>query len=301
MAEIVLLDGGMGQELVARNDADPTPMWSARVLADRPDLVEAVHRDFFEAGATVATLNTYSVTPERLHRHAPDEDTDALFERLQAAAIRVASAARGDRDVALAGCLPPLAWSYRPDAAPPQGLMQQTYARLVAAQGDHCDLMLAETMSGVREAGAATRAIVAAGHLAWIALSVDDRDGTRLRSGEPLEDGISAVAEAGADAILLNCSRPEAIAQGLPILATVHVPFGAYANGFEFAGDLEFGGTVKGLTKRLELTPEAYADHAMTWIAAGATIVGGCCEVGPAHIAHLAQRIRAAGHRVVRP
>ena len=37
----------------------------------------------------------------------------------------------------------------------------------------------------------------------------------------------------------------------------------------------------------------------MGWVAAGATIVGGCCETGPAHIAEIARRLRAGGYRIV--
>ena len=47
------------------------------------------------------------------------------------------------------------------------------------------------------------------------------------------------------------------------------------------------------------MDPQTYADHAMGWVAQGATILGGCCEIGPAHIAELARRLRAAGHRIV--
>ena len=65
---IVLLDGGMGQELLSRSDVKPTPLWSAQFLLDKPDIVEGVHRDFIEAGAKVLTLSSYSVTPERLQR-----------------------------------------------------------------------------------------------------------------------------------------------------------------------------------------------------------------------------------------
>ncbi|MEX0305471.1 MAG: homocysteine S-methyltransferase family protein, partial [Leisingera sp.] len=48
-----------------------------------------------------------------------------------------------------------------------------------------------------------------------------------------------------------------------------------------------------------DLGPKAYAEFAMGWTAQGATIVGGCCEVGPEHIAELACQLRAAGHRIV--
>jgi homocysteine S-methyltransferase len=56
---------------------------------------------------------------------------------------------------------------------------------------------------------------------------------------------------------------------------------------------------VDALHAREDLTPEAYARHCMAWIDAGATIVGGCCETGPAHIAELSRAIRAAGHTIV--
>jgi homocysteine S-methyltransferase len=132
-----------------------------------------------------------------------------------------------------------------------------------------------------------------------VALSVDDQDGTRLRSGEPLADVLPHVGKAAA--LLINCSSPEAIKPALDILKTAGLPFGAYANGFEkitqeFLGDKP---TVDSLSARRDLTPAAYADHVMGWIEQGATIVGGCCEVGPAHIKEIAERLRAAGHTIV--
>ena len=76
------------------------------------------------------------------------------------------------------------------------------------------------------------------------------------------------------------------------------LPHGGYANGFTKADVLQIGGTVSGLTTRTDLDPEAYANHAMAWIEAGATIVGGCCEVGPAHIAALAKRLKPAAMKL---
>ena len=77
--------------------------------------------------------------------------------------------------------------------------------------------------------------------------------------------------------------------------------FGAYANGFTeiSEGFLEDAPTVDALSQRTDLGPDAYADIAMSWVDQGATIIGGCCEVGPAHIAVLADRLRAAGYEIV--
>ena len=303
MAEIVLLDGGMGQELVRRSAAAPSPLWSAEVMEREPDLVQALHADFIEAGARVVTFNSYSATPERLARHMETDEAERRFEALQRAAIGLARAASRDapRPVAVAGCLPPLGGSYHPEAGPGFEQTLANYRRILAIQSEACDLVMAETMSSVAEARAAARTIREVGQRGWIALSVSDDDGTRLRSGEPLEAGCAAAVEEGAEVVLLNCSRPEAIWRGLSILAATGLPFGAYANGFTNAAELSIGGTVAGMGVRRDLGPDAYADHAMAWIAKGATIVGGCCEVGPAHIARLRERIEAAGHEIVAP
>ena len=61
MTQIILLDGGMGQELIHRAGDRPTPLWSTQVMIDHPGLVAEVHRDFAAAGATVATTNTYAI------------------------------------------------------------------------------------------------------------------------------------------------------------------------------------------------------------------------------------------------
>jgi len=292
MADIVLLDGGMGQELIHRSSQPPSPLWSARVMMDEPEIVEAVHREYIDAGALVLTLNSYSATPERLARDASAD----LFEPLQAKAIAIARAARGDRQITIAGCLSPLYGSYHPEWAPSFEECLATYRRIVAEQQGAVDVFLCETLSSVKEVRAAVQAAAESGKPVWCGMSVNDTDGTRLRSGEDLERAASAAGEAGAEAVLINCSWPEAVTQGQAVLKRTGLAHGGYANGFTKADTLEIGGTVSGLTARTDLGPEAYADHALRWIDAGATIVGGCCEVGPAHIAHLAKRLIAEGH-----
>jgi len=295
VTKIVLLDGGMGQELIARSSLPPAPLWSAHVMMNEPEIVEAVHRDYIEAGAKVLTLNTYSATPERLARDASED----LFGRLQKQAIEIAGKAKGDVNITIAGCLPPLFGSYHPENVPAYDICLETYRRIVAQQRDAVDVFLCETMASVKEVEAAVLTAVESGKPVWCAMTVLEEDGTSLRSGEPLADGASAAAKAGAEAVLVNCSRPEALMRSMAVLAASDLPFGGYANGFTKADDLELGGTVDALSARTDLGPDAYADHAMDWVEAGATIVGGCCEVGPAHIAKLAERLREADHQIV--
>lgn len=58
MSNITLLDGGMGQELLRRSKRPATPMWSADIMLNEPNLVSDLHYDFIQAGASVITLNT---------------------------------------------------------------------------------------------------------------------------------------------------------------------------------------------------------------------------------------------------
>ncbi|NCQ24647.1 MAG: homocysteine S-methyltransferase [Rhodobacteraceae bacterium CG17_big_fil_post_rev_8_21_14_2_50_63_15] len=298
MTQITLLDGAIGQELVKRSGDRATPLWSTQVMIDHPDLVRQVHDDYFAAGATLATTNTYAVLRDRLARVGLSDDV----ARLTATAVQAARAARDAHGRGrVAGSIGPLIASYRPDLCPPAAEAAERYAETVAALAPHVDLLLIETMSSVDQARGALMAATRADLPVWLGVTVSDEDGTHLRSGEALGDLASVVAEFAPAAVLINCSRPESVAAGLEIVRSFGRPFGAYANGFTriSAGFLTDAPTVDALEARHDLTPAAYADFAMGWIAQGATIVGGCCEVGPDHIAELARRILEAGHEIV--
>ena len=116
MAEITLLDGGMGQELVARSGDDPTPLWATRVMLDHPHLVRAIHDDYFAAGATVATTNTYAIHHDRLEGFGLDH----LFSDLHRNAVAEAVAARAAHGSGrIAGSMGPLIATYRADVTLP--------------------------------------------------------------------------------------------------------------------------------------------------------------------------------------
>lgn len=291
---MTLLDGGMGQELVRRSARPPSSMWSARVLLDEPALVATLHREYIEAGADVITLASYSATPERLTR---DADV-ALFEPLQAAACDVARRARDAADrtgVRIAGTLPPLFASYHANIDAGEAETLATYRRIVSCQRDACDLVLCETMASVNQARLAATAALESTLPVWVALTVDDACSGALRSGEPLERAVQMLEALGVDAILLNCSTPEAIDAAWPALTSATVATGVYANAFHSIDALAPGGTVDALERRDDLGPEAYAAFAERWIDAGATIIGGCCETTPAHIRELDMRRAARG------
>ncbi|MEL6888004.1 MAG: homocysteine S-methyltransferase family protein, partial [Pseudomonadota bacterium] len=198
-----------------------------------------------------------------------------------------------------AGSIGPIGASYRPDLHPAPAEAVATYTEIVNKLAPAVDVLLFETVSCAAHARDALTAAKPSGKPIWISVTVDDRDGSRLRSGEPVRDVLDVTEDA--DAVLINCSTPEVIPAALAELAAAPQPIGAYANGFENISDgfLSAKPTVDTLTTRCDFSPALYADHVMAWVDAGATIVGGCCEVSPAHIAEIARRLRDAGHTIV--
>ncbi|MEM8842175.1 MAG: homocysteine S-methyltransferase family protein [Pseudomonadota bacterium] len=299
MTAVVLMDGGMGQELIRRATADPTPAWSAEVMDNQPDLVRAVHLENIRAGARVITCNAYSVMPNRLEAVGKVDQ----FERLQRLACRIALEAREESgaDITVAGCLSPFVWSYRPGLNPPVAEMLTVYRDVARIQADYVDVLLCETMGSADEGKAAATAACETGKPVWVSWTLADDDSGRIRSGETLAEANAALQGLPVAARLVNCSRPETVDLALGDLLALGGPVGAYANGFTgIKSYFTAGTTVEGLDARADLGPVQYADFAMRWADRGLSLIGGCCEISPAHIAELNSRLGDAGHNVVR-
>ena len=292
-AKPILLDGGMGQEIVNRGGKGGYGEWAVAAVYEDADLVREIHCDYIRAGADVITTNTYGTTRIRL-RHAGIEDR---FEQLARFAGVLAVAARaecGRLDVKVAASLPPLEASYVNEFALSFDETAAQYGELMDLLAPYVDIYLGETLSTSFESRAFLAAAAARDKTAWLALTLGDHGSTNLRGGESLETVIGDLGDAPPDALLINCTTPDSISRALPILRARGIPYGAYANGFvEIPDDWEEEGGVVQLSSRADLPPEVYAGHAAGWLDAGASIVGGCCEIGPAHIARLRQLIDA--------
>jgi len=286
LKNICLLDGGLGQEIYRRASVTNAYLWSVEVMRHEPEVVQAVHRAYIDAGARVCTLNTYAATPDRLAREGLGDSLEAIHQ--QALQICRAAITSSGKAVDIAGSLGPLLGSYRDIPPLTDETMVNDYRRLCAAQ-EGVDLFLIETMTNSREAMAACQAAAETGLPYALALRVEN-DGA-LRSGESLINTIDQVRAYEPSAVLINCSEPEITTQVMPQLANCGLPFGAYANGFVSVDALPNGSTVDALERRSDVTVQAYTDWALQWIEAGASLVGGCCEITPAHIDYLHQTL----------
>ncbi len=297
-ARIILLDGGMGRELKRMGAPFRQPEWSALALMEAPETVERAHAAFIAAGAEVIITNSYALVPFHIGEARFAKDGQALAElagRLARAAANAVTDAPKDRKVLVAGSLPPLFGSYRPDLFD-AGRAPELLAPLVAGLAPHVDLWLGETLGSIAEAEAVADALADDPRPHWISYTLADEkpdlEVPRLRSGEPVAEAVRAALRRGAKAVLFNCSQPEVMAPALEVaretLAALgaEIPIGAYANAFP-PKDESAQANEEASDLRDDLDPAGYLGFARDWAARGATIIGGCCGIGPEHIAAL--------------
>ncbi len=295
--EPVILDGATGTELQRRGAAMDEAAWCAVATLTHGDLLHAVHVDYIRAGADVITTNTFASARHLLEGAGLGDRTPEFYRRATAiarAAAAEAGAAVG-RPIAVAGSISTM----RPvlkggDRRDPNMVMDP--ARLAANYREAAetlaeagvDLILLEMICDLERGGLALAAARATGLPVWVGMSAQRRGPGPLLSFH--EDGptfAALVEHYAAQPIaalgVMHSSLPDTDEALPPLLAAAQVPVMAYPeSGYFRSPDWVF----------TEVEPEAFADAAAGWVRQGVRIVGGCCGLGPEHIAALARRLR---------
>jgi S-methylmethionine-dependent homocysteine/selenocysteine methylase len=181
-----------------------------------------------------------------------------------------------------------LSESYRPDLVPGDDESRPIYSEIIKALSADVDLYLCETMSSVREAVNAASSVreTDPDKPLWVALTLADEPGGGLRSGEKMDQVVSALEPYDVDAFLFNCTDPTSISVALEELVPLtNKPTGAYPNRFHVPPGWTLDNEIA--VEPTEMTVEDYLGFVDTWRRSGATIIGGCCGVGPEFIAAL--------------
>ncbi|HTQ71744.1 MAG TPA: homocysteine S-methyltransferase family protein [Acidocella sp.] len=301
---MIILDGGMSRELQRVGAPFRQPEWSALALIETPSLVEQVHREYAAAGADVITTNSYALVPFHIGEARFQAEGLALAARAGELARRAANdvnQAQPGRHVRVAGSLPPVFGSYRPDLFD-AARAQDYLSVLVTGLSPFVDIWLGETLSAIDEAKAALEALPHDGRPVWMSFTLEDSEAARgqtpaLRSGEAVADAATWAIAAGIETLLFNCSQPEVMEPAIRAAAAVFaaakadITIGVYANAFESHDDEKANETLADIRQDLDGT--RYGDWAAQWQAAGAAIIGGCCGIGVRHINALSQRFTA--------
>lgn len=288
----IILDGGMGRELQRIGAPFQQPEWSAQALIEAPHFISQAHRNFIEAGAEVITTNTYALVPFHIGEKRFAEQGANL---IKSAAELARKCVLDNPGPLVAGCIPPLLGSYRPDLF--SSIKAKPLLELFIKHQEHdVDIWLAETISSIEEATMIQNRTAITDKPTWIAFTIQDEITTEplLRSGELVYDAVSQIARQHVSAILFNCSCAEVMENALVAAKRALIDLGndngvllgVYANSFPPIGEQhEANSGVCGI--RDDLSPQKYREFASAWINAGASIIGGCCGISPEHIKEL--------------
>lgn len=288
----VVLDGGLSNALEDRGHDLSSDLWTARLLLDQPGEIAAVHAAYFRAGADVATTASYQASVPGLVAAGLDRPA---AEDVIRASVTVANRVRDElaadlgRPLLVAASVGPYG-AYLADGSEYRGRYGVTAAalrdfhaprlELLAAAGP--DLLAVETIPDADEAEVLVPLLADLGLPAWFSYAVA---GDRTRAGQPLAAAYDVLAGCPAlVAVGVNCSAPHDVAGALAAAReSTGRPGVAYPNLGE-AWDAEH--------HRWDGRAEYDVALASDWVAAGARLVGGCCRVGPALIADLADALK---------
>ncbi len=288
---VVVSDGGLATELEARGHDLSDDLWSARLLADAPDEITAVHTAFFRSGAAVATTATYQASFDGFAARGIDRSLAATLMRRS---VELAGSARND----LGGDGRWVAASIGPYGAALangeeyRGRYGLSVAQLAAWHRPRLEVILeagpdvlaVETVPDIDEAEAVAGLIADLGVPAWLSYTVD---GTQTRAGQPLAEAFAVAA--GVPEIVavgVNCCAPQDV---LPAIAVAREATGKPVVVYPNSGEVW-----DGLRRMWTGTSSWAADLVPQWVAAGARIVGGCCRVRPSDIARIAADVAQA-------
>ena len=283
-----ILDGGMGQELLARGMKPNSTLWSANAILDKNyhQLVLDTHIDFIKAGAEIIVTTTFATRQKRLK----ENNLLYKFEYLNQKAGEIAQAAKQKfPNTYIAGGLPPQNLTYEADDRDESEIIENFNSQ-AKALNPYIDFFYFDVWSSIKEVKCGIEAVKEFKKPYLVGLHISE--GTTLPSGENIKE-IKNIIDENALGVMLSCVSPENFEKNLGELKNLNVPFGFKLNGFVttkleesytsiFQGKKTNPNEILG--KREDLTPIKIQEIAKKFKDGGATILGGCCETGPSHI-----------------
>eukprot|EP01084_Bolivina_argentea_P122527 217112_1 len=311
---IRILDGSMGLYLIHTGVPKSTKIWSAAALIDPKYHINVInaHKEYLQCGSNIITTNNYACIPGYLSQIGMENEIESLTEL----AVSLAHQAREEfiienkryskSDIKIAGCIPPLMESYRPDLRLSEQLSLKYYSKIVKSlqKGKSIDIFLIETMGCLDTALYALRAIACnnQNNNNEIFVSFSLNNNGNLRSNENINYVIEKLEiwmkHLNISIISMNCCTPESIenafhnlnSKSLTILQKYNVFMGAYPNG---TVEIKTDWTLKesGYNPiRQDLLPNIlYSQFYKKWInkyykTKRLRLLGGCCNIEPHHI-----------------
>lgn len=296
----LILDGGLATELETRGEDLDDPLWSAKVLLERPERIRRVHHDYLAAGADCVTSASYQASFEGFARRGLSRDkARALFQ----ASVDLAREARdgfwavpghreGRHRPLVAASVGPYG-AYLADGSEFRGdydlgldeLTEFHRERFEALSRSGADLLALETVPSCVEAQALARLLESTpGPPAWMSFSC--RDGRHISDGTPLRD-VAAELDGCRRlvAVGVNCTAPRHVAS---LLRSVRGATGKLLVAYPNSGERY---DVEGKAWRPGGDEAEPVEACREWLDQGARLIGGCCRTSPATIRAMRRKL----------
>ena len=287
---LTILDGGMGQELLARGMEPSGTLWSTNALLHEKyhKLILDIHLDFIKAGAEIIVTTTFTTRKSRLRDNKVLDKYEYLNKKAGEIAQRVKKIYP---KVLIAGGLPPQNLTYEADDRD-EDEIKENFNSQAKLLNPYIDFFYFDVLSSVREVRIAVDSIKEFGKPYLIGAHISE--GKNLPSGEKVTNIIKDIKHENLLGLILSCVSPENYELNLEEIKKLGVPFGFKLNAFvttnpkpNYTGAYnksKTGNPNEFLGVRKDLTPEKMYEFAKKFKDAGATIIGGCCETRPSHI-----------------
>ena len=290
-----ILDGGMGQELLARGMEHNSTLWSANAILNEKyhKLVLDTHKDFIKAGAEVIVTTSFATRKKRLKENNIEDKFDYLNKKAGEIALK---AKEEFSNVFVAGGLPPQNLTYQSDDRDENEIIKD-FNEQAKVLNPYIDFFYFDVWSSIKEVKCGINAIKEFKKPYLVGVHISE--GTALPSGEKIAD-LKNVIDEKVLGVMLSCVSPENFEANLDQLKNLNVPFGFKLNGFITTKPKDGYTTSylkykKGvnpnefLGQRKDLTPDKIGEIARKFRNNGATIIGGCCETRPEHIKEMSK------------
>lgn len=275
--ERVLMNGATGTEVERRGVPQMDNGWNGGGILSAPDIVRQVHREYLDQGAEIIISNTFA-TNEHILRGAGQVEAFDTFNRRGVELAIEARTEAGAHDALVAGAI--AYWSFAGAPPEPEALRDSTGAQAAIMADAGADFLILEMMAERDRMLATLDGAATSGLPVWAGLSCvpDERGEMVLLHGGPLVDALTSLRDHGASVVGIMHTDVEDVPACLDILEA-----GWSGETYVYAHS---GRMVDGAwTFDNVISPENYATCAAEWVARGIKIIGGCCGIGPAHMA----------------
>ena len=291
-----ILDGGMGQELIKKGLKPRGTLWSASALIEEKyhQLVTDTHLDFINAGADVIVTATFTARRIRLIENKCEEH----FEHINTKAVELALKARdiSKKKILVAGGLPNQYQTYNENLGDDLNLIEKNFYDQAKLLKSNIDFFYLDVMGSGKECEIALKTIKSFNLPVLVGVHI--RKNGKLPSGENISDIVKKYKEENWLGIIAACVHPESYEIIIKELKNLDIPYGFKLNAFKNIPDDyaarepsiwgKGGNPTKILGSREDITESKFYEFVKKFKDAGATILGGCCEIRPSHISKIA-------------